>query len=82
MNLSVFLSAAALIMSPGGHGSLAANGVLYAESGHAGGLSSVMYARTRVRGLRVRVWEDGSFRVKRGKRVVFTGCLVGKGCED
>lgn len=82
MNLSVFLSAAALVMSPGGHGSLAANGALYAESGSGGGMSSVMFARTSVRGLRVRVWEDGSFRVKYGKRVVLRGCLIVKGCED
>lgn len=76
------VTALTMVMTPGGHGRLGPKGWLYAESGTTRAGSASMYVRTGLRGWRVRVWEDGSTSVMWRGRVVFTACLIGKGCED
>lgn len=84
--MTSLIAALTMIMTPGGHGTLSPHGLLCAESGTTRAGSAAMCYRSPYRGVFIRVWEDGSTRVKVYRdgrvRLTVTACIQGKGCED
>lgn len=84
--MTELLAALTMIMTPGGTGTLSPHGLLCATSGTTSAGSSTMCYRSPYRGVFIRVWEDGSTRVKfyqdRRVRLTVSVCIRRKGCED
>ena len=84
--MTSLLAAITMMMTPGGTASMSPNGWVTACTGsvRTGSVwtSSCHRHRLGVRGLNARVWEDGSFRLRHRRTILFYGCIVGKGCED